>query len=388
MFNDSMQGISVLTYSIFNSISDIIKSNQHESVVSDKVQFVSGEGDIYFPMDRKLNNSDGSDKIPTFIKDKNADLNMMRYATFIDEYIDSNITTITFNKSVYLPTILKRLAQDENTYGVIIQSKDNYMINPLHPAIAFSITTGLMDYPEEGELHIFEWSDGAMAGYNRQSADSKKEEKDFYEKEYGQLFKLFQYLLRKPVIEKRTATIDGQEVQPLIDSPLLEDITAEVKIRIDSDSGLSSRDIKNILIPTQLAIGNMATPYYGMMYLTDPTSSDIRGYNITPMLSGNLQQGLGGVNTYRDTIRNTSSGNVCAGSQSSNGHLGWSTLSKININSMFDDKIVSAVGLMSFVESSKEVSATIWEGVEQEGLQKIRDLENPGVAIERDTEGE
>ncbi len=387
MFTNSMQGISVLSYSLFNSITDIIKSNTTDEVVSDRTQFVSPDGDIYFPMNTALDFDAPSDrKMPSFMIDGDRTvLNLMSYSDFTSNYISNDITTIAFNKTVFLPTLLKRLAEDEKTYGVIIQHGD-YMINPLHPAIAFSITSGLMEFPEEGNLHIFEWSESAQRKYSRQSSRSKKKEKEFFEKEYKDLFATFQYLIKKPVLEKRRATINDDDITKLIDSPLIEDINTKISIRIDSDSGSNTTGIKSVLIPTQLAIGNMATPYYGFIHLTNPNSSEVRGYNMSPMLSGNVNQSTCDADTFADLANHTGSGNVCAGSENSNNPRGWFTMSKININSMFGDCIVAGNDMMSYVETSKDISGAIWHGIEQDKLAAIVAAETPEAEPEAEAE--
>ncbi len=388
MFNDSMQGISVLTYSLFNSSVDIIKENTFETVVNDRAQFISTEGDIYFPMGSGVG-FDKEHKLPTFMKDgSSTTLDLKPHHRFSDDYIDKNITTIAYNKSIHLPTLLKRLALDEKTYGVIIQNpKSNYMINPLHPAIAFAITSGMMEYPDEGELHIFEWSSSALAEFSSMSTRKKNKELKFYEEEYQDLFKTFPHVIKKPITETRTASISENSITRLIESPLVEDIDIQIDIQVSSgDSNLTG--IKSVLIPTQLAIGNMAQPYYGYMHLTNPTSGSIEGYNMSPMMSGNLQQGLGNDSTdeWSDLLSNTSDGNVCCGSSNSSTPRGWSTLSKINLNSMFSEYIISYNGLMSYVEVSKKIAGTIWEGIEKEAQEKLKEIEDTSAEAVVSTE--
>ncbi len=381
-----MQGISVLSYSLFNSITDIIKANTIDDVVSDRSQFVGLEGDIYFPLNTALNFDRSDDrKLPTFMLDgDDTNLNLMTYSNFQEEYISKNITTVAFNKTVFLPTLLKRLAEDEKTYGVIIQD-GNYMINPLHPAIAFSITSGLMEFPEKGNLHIFEWSDYAMRKYHNMTNRSKRKEKEFFEKEYKDLFATFKFLIRKPTVEKRRATIDDADIIKLIDSPLIEDINTRINISINSSDNEGTTGIKSVLIPTQLAIGNMATPYYGFMHLMNPTSSGGMGYNMSPMLSGNVNQSMCDAELFRDLARHTSDGNICTGSQSANTTRGWFTLSKININSMFGECIVAKNGLLSYVETSKSISGAIWHGIEQDKLAEMEAVETPEAEEEEAT---
>ncbi len=371
MFNESMRGISVLSYSLLNSVKDIITSNTHTQVSEDKCQFVSPEGDIYFPMSAKIKHGGDTEKsLPKFMTDGDStDSHLHSFNWFRDTYLSDGITTISYNKSVFLPTLLKRLAQEDKTYGVIIQ-KDSYMINPLHPMVAFSITSGLLELPEEGELHIFEWNSSTVVDLENGRIRQHQSKKRFYIDEYQKTFGLFKYLIKESVVEKRTAFLSEDGVNKIINDPLLDDINVKVQVDVSSEVDRGSDNIKSVIVPTQLAIGNVATPYYGMMLLQKPRG-DIVGYNLTPMMSGNLNQGMCEVDTYGDLESHTSSGNVCTGSESSTSPRGWSTLSKINLNSMFNDELVSENGLVSFVEASKEISASIWERIEKESLAEL-----------------
>ncbi len=369
MFNESMKGISVLSYALLNSANDIIESNTHTQVSTDRSQFVSNQGDIYFPMSAKLqlDSSNPEKKVPTFMVDGNeTELNFIDFRSFRNQYLADGITTISYNKSVFLPTLLKRLAQEKKTYGIIIQ-KGSYIINPLHPLVAFSVTSGLMHLPEEGELHIFEWNSQTVEKLEADQIPRNTTRKEFYTSEYQKVFGLFRYLIKESVVEKRTAFISDDDINKLVDAPLLDDINVNITVDVSSESDRGSDNIKSIIVPTQLAIGDMATPYYGLMLLKKP-NTDISGYNLTPMMSGNLNQGMCSSNRFRNLLGSTSSGNVCTGSESSNSPRGWSTLSKINLNSMFQDELVSTTGVVSFVEASKEIASSIWERVEKEDL--------------------
>ncbi len=376
MFNESMQGISTLSYALMNSVNDIIESNTFDQVVSDRSQFVSTDGDIYFPLSEHIQvpGSRGTNKIPSFMPGGDSDEMRVRdFDRFRREYIADSITTVSYNRSISLPTLLKRLAQDPKTYGVIIQ-KGSYMVNPLHPLVAFSITSGLMELPEEGDLHIFEWQPSVQSKINDKNYNMFDTKVDFFKKEYPEVFGLFKYLIKKPTLEKRKATVSEDNIKRLIDLPLIDDINTEINIDISSNDSTGDSNIKSIIVPTQLAIGNIATPYYGMLLLTDP-KSNITGYNLTPMFSGNLNQEIEQTMTFNDLNSRTHDGNVCAGSESSTSPRGWSTLSKVNLNSMFSENIVSVRDVVTFVEASKEISAVIWEGVEKESLDALEEAE-------------
>ena len=378
MFNNNMQGISVLSYSILNSVAEVITENTFEKMESDNYQFASSEGDLYLPLETELDyvNDRGRKEMPTFFKEGiNTEIQMMSYNDFVDNYISGNITTIAYNKSIFLPTLLRQLAEGDKTYGCIIQL-DDYMLNPLHPLVAFSIMSNLLEIPDEANLHIFEWSGFSMDKINQISTSDNNANHKFYEKEYGKIFDLMSFLIKKPSIQKQTAKVQDRDIENILRSPLLEDINARINININTSDGggATPNNIKSIIVPTQLAIGNIATPYYGLLWLDNPQESAPTGYNVGPAMSGNLNMPFGDP-IYQSLVSNASPGNVCCGSRSANTHRGWSTLSKVNINSMFDRHIIDSKSILPFVEASKRISAAIWSGIEKKELEALEEMD-------------
>ncbi len=382
MFNGGMQGVSVLTYSLMNSLKELTEANTFSTTDTGKVQFVNDIGDIYFPMDTNMKMKGQSSpgiEMPDFIRDWDEELGAMEYPIFIDIYLNDNVTTINYNRSMYLPTLLSQLADNEKVYGVIIQN-EKYMINPFHPLVAFAITTNMMQYPDEGQLHIFEWSDYVERQISRPTRDAKKAEETF-EKKYEKIFETFDHLIKRPMQEKHKASVNSSEVEALVSFPLLEDLDLEIKVEINQNG--SSDGIKSILVPAQLAIGDTAIPYYGLMFIDHPRNSG-KGFNLTGMMSGNLNQGFDDIDTFYDSVNYPSSGNVCTGSESASNPKGWFTLSKVNINSMFGQRIISENDLVPFATVSKNIAGTIWKGIESTGL---KEMEEKLQETEEDTGG-
>ncbi len=391
MFNDSMRGITVFTYSVLQSVLDIIKTNSFSSKVSDKVQFVSHDGDIYYPLGNGVglgNQPEGNIRIPTFmLEGDSTQLNLMNYRDYSQRYIADEITTVRYNKSIFLPTLLKQLAMDEKTYGLILQ-KGDYMVNPIHPAVAFSITAGLMEFPEEGELHVFQWSDEALEKIANMSNRQKKKEMEFYEKEYEGIFAAFSKLIKTPSTETRVARIGEESISRMVSSPLMEDLDITVEVSVSDDGAEGARGVKSLLIPLQLAIGDMAQPYYGFMFIESPKNDENTGHNLSPMMSGNLSQNMGEVSRYGSLDSAASSGNVCTSSYNSHTPAGWSTLSKVNLNSMFNPKLVSPNGVLSYVEVSKKIAGAIWADIETCTMTSVDDGTGEAEASEASEAGD
>jgi hypothetical protein len=357
-----------------NSLKELAEANTFESN-SKETQFVNDIGDIYFPMDTRISFSEKNSvsagiKVPSFTEDWDDDIIACSNNDFNDHFIKNNITTINFNKSIYLPTLLKQLVEDETIYGVIIQH-EKYMINPFHPLIAFAISSGLMEYPDEGQLHIFEWSRYSQDFWkDERRKDVRERRVKFYEQSYTKLFGVFDHLVRTPVKEQHRVIIQPEVEDKLIDSPLLEDV--DVKIGVDINQSTSTNGIYGLIIPTQLAISSIATPYYGLMFIDNPISGSRTGYNLSPMMSGNINQGFDDeIEDFHDLYNHAGSGNICTGNASPSNPVGWFTLSKININSMFGPNIISQNGLIEFVQTSKKIASLMWRDIEAEGLKEM-----------------
>ena len=374
MFKDDMTGVSTLSFSLCSSVKDMIQQNSFEVVTSDKVQFISDKGDIYIPYSRKYGpNESGDLRMPTFAPGGNAREvkfgNPYHFQDFKSDYVDRHITTITYDKSISLPALLEQLASDPKTYGVVIQTevgRDHLSINPLHPMVAFMVASNIYELPEEGKLHIFEYKNSKVDGANPTN-NASTARMESYISEYEKFFAMSKDIIRTPVTIKQKATISDRGLDLVLGDPFVENLeNISVDVRKDSNGAEDLGMIKTIVVPNQLVMDGTVCPYYGISAVTEPTNSNMRGFSLGPMSTGNINAShSGGSKTYKEYMNSGGTSNVCTGSQSSSVPKGWFTLSKVNLSSMYYSDIIDKDEVFPFIQAAKKISGDVWKMIKE-----------------------
>lgn len=376
MFNDSMQGVNTLSLALANSAKEMIEANTFSDETDEKVSFFNDAGDIYVPIAKEYWKSNFPMMDPPEGSITTGVWNT--FERFRDRMLSSNITTITFNEAVFLPTLLKQLGEENKVYGAVIENTDKFkgraskfMFNPLHPINVFLIAAGVIKIPSSGKLHIFEYSDNAMEKFE-ENEESAKEFEKHYKDEYTKLFdKMAPKILKDRIVFSQKASINNSDVASIIENPFLESLTATIRLETKESESCSRDRIKSLIIPTQLAIDSMVTPYYGLMLIKNPTTPEAKGISLTPMHSGNLNNPPRSDRAYMSARNNPSSGNICVGSESIISRRGWFTLSKVNLGSMYYNNIIDNKSVLPFARASKKIAGEIWGTIEEEKLKQI-----------------
>jgi len=373
MFNDGMKGISTLSFAIFESIKDVVEQNTLTDTNTNDVQFISGEGDIYIPFSKKYK---PDNNFPLFTPGPDLVMgNMLTFQSFRSKYIDPNITTISYNPTISITSLIKQLADDENIYGVVIQGIDdesNFSINPLHPVTAFLITSGFLKIPENGKLHIFEWRKSKSDFIREKSNDEGQVNK--YIKDYEEFFKISPDIIKKSISIEQVASINSNEIEDIIENPFVENIEAVVNISKNTRTSNDIENVKSILSPHQLIADGTISPYYGISMITSPTNDSIVGYALGPMATGNISlENSAGSRTFESWSKSGYSCNVCTGSYSSSTPKGWFSLSRVNLNSMYYSSVISKSYVFPFIKASKKIAGDIWDLQLKEELQKLEE---------------
>jgi len=369
MFKDSMQGVSNLSFGLLSSVKDMITKNTFEEIASSDIQFVNNNGDIYIPYSVNYDTfNSGDTKMPNFIPGGEGNNpffeNPQYFQDFKKNNLDPDITTINYNKSISLESLLQQLSESEEVYGVVIQAgsgRNAMSINPLHPMVAFLIMSGLMELPQEGKLHVFEYNSSGQAKANYGRNDSNH--MDSYVKDYEKFFGMSSNIVRDPVKIRQSASIRDSSISSIIEDPFIENLKGiNVDIRKEDRDSASLDKIKSLVVPAQLIMDGTVCPYYGISSITDPTTSSIRGRGLGPMVTGNISlDHYSGEKRYTDFYKTANTTNVCTGSESSSVPKGWFTLSKVNLDSMYYSDVIDTSHVWSFIEASKKISGEIWK---------------------------
>lgn len=350
---DQFRGASLLAYSLVDLAKDLVEKNTFDEISNAGVKFISKNGDIYLPYGEKLNfqihhsffgesKFQGSEEI----------------SLFSERAISRQVTTVGYKKgSIDINALLGDFASNPRVYGVVIQ-KNDFIINPLHPAVAFLIISGLLDLPEEGNIHVFEFSDAGLAKYDSASEEVVRQiENDFYE-----VINTSPKLMKTSSLVHQVASVDSGAVEKLLHQPFIDRLDFNVKLNRDYD-GKTPEGVESLLIPTQLIMFGVVLPYYGMIYIENPTNPSIRGYSLSPMASGNINQRASS-STFSNFASSGDEKNVCVGDANSISSKGWLTLSKVNANSMYYPNIIHTDGVFALIKAAKNVAAQIWSTLE------------------------
>jgi len=366
MFKQSMQGISTLSLALMAEANELIAQNSYDNT-TDGIDFISPNGDIYLPLCVQNDSS-----FPIFDFGENIHLNLS-WDQFQEMYLGDNITTIAYNKSIDMIELLIQILKDEKVYGIVLekttsggsQDSEKMLINPTHPINVFMLLAKINTLPDEGNIHIFEWSNPSMKKIKTNTGSDRWEKiTSVTKRDYAVLFDKLSNIVTDPSIIETTASISTDTVTEIIDYPFLDILNAGIDVRANTTT-ISSK-IKSLVVPTQLVLNGSAFPYYGMIFSDNP-QREIRSKSITPMVSGNIQAdpGYSTLSRFLD-----SSGETCTGQESRQKPRGWSTLSKINLDSMYYHKLIQSANVIPFVEASKSISLdllTEYQKIQEKG---------------------
>ena len=414
-----MKAYSLLHLALVEEINDIIEAETAEDVKSVN-QFGDDDGNIYFPISGgyEINSilKEGLEENRqdwTFhsveemrdLRDSEAPFSGKYYSynSFISNFIDTDLKIIRFNEDSNF-NLLKFLADfyKLNTgYGILITNdkRRNYMINPLHPMVAFAIMLGQIELPKAGKIVIYQFKEDLPVECSssrrelfNQMEDVKKllPEINFDKFEEEEAIQVNDeddnelIFLKRKINRyiKRYTKVWTNYIQ--LSPKFITDTTVKKILNIDKDKYLMDLakfkkikylkqfgdiDYSNIthgstpnalLVPLQMLANSVTYPYYGLSFIWDPTNPDRQGYNLGLMLTGNIKYNpstgvcASGGEAYTD--------NVCTGSLPKDRKNGWITLSRINVDSMwFSDLIIPDMErLYTYIKTSQFIAGKFY----------------------------
>jgi len=341
------QPTTILAHSLIMSTQDAINKYTSDEVQEGN-QMLNQEGDIFIPLN--IRPSITSDTLPSFsLVDDDSKISWDK----IRSTCKDAITTIEYNSdAIDIGVFLQQLAQNEGVYGCLLTTEDGFNINPLHPLIAFMYNANIIELPKTGKLHIYEWRNGIQGvNYFKEAIapETLQSKTDEYFNELVKFLQLTPNIIMSPSIIERSVSVDKDQMLNMIERPQISsvnDVNLKINIREISQSGIQP---ESLLIPLQKISDGVSTPYYGLVYIEKPTKDNQVGYNISPMMSGNINESY---------LR--SAGSVCTGSENKAARSGWLTLSNVNLNSMFYGNILWKKSTYPYIMACKKFSAEIW----------------------------
>ena len=248
-------------------------------------------------------------------------------------------------------------------YGILLK-KDGIFINPFHPLIAQSLVRkhekkeataeykALLD--NQYKVFIYTYNDTNINDSNIDLNHDKLKDtfKDHIFKVLAMLEQSFSssYIITSV---NNTRTHSSSELTPYIYRSLeynyIEKFTDE----------MNKYDIN--IEPVQLVNNGLVYPYYGIVAQKHSASTSIRGYQLSPMLSPNINNFSGYINKNNDGVESyeISAGSVCTGNLRNNSEAGWLSLNHANLNSSYFKNILS-VGSFTFAKLCLDTSLNIY----------------------------
>jgi len=321
-----MVATSLFNLALKEEINDIIENETKEIAVS-KNSYGDDHGNLYFPLtsDEIYNDNDA------FFKTLDNSSSAETITDTIRNNLKENIHTIGYNlESFDIFKFLSKVYTAKDIYGVLIKSdEDNdFIINPLHPMTALSIKLGQIEIPKRGKLIVYYWKDNFVNRYDTSE--------NVYNAEYERVWVKFisqSKNFMNNVVSKRIIKTDlTSYFENLNNYDNMDQLRTFGNIKTEnSNSGIEN--IKSILIPFQMVVDSIATPYYGMGVFKLNGSGDPQGKNRGIFTSGNFQS--------RSENNPTRSGAICTGSESNTRPTGWLTLNRVYLSSMWYSDIVT-----------------------------------------------
>jgi len=342
-----MKAKSLWHLALQEELSDIIQSEIGQTVLTEN-NYGDDNGNLYFP----LASHELHDQAPKF---EDVTSTRRNEIGFLREMLDRNVKTIAYDQDqgFNLEAFLSQLCTLNEVYGVLLKDANNseYMINPLHPLTALAIKLGQVKLPVKGKLIVYNWKDSILRDHGV-SHDTRY--KATMEAKWMEFIGQSKNFIGKKVSERRLTINKDDYLEQLSGFDSLKQLSLFGDINYREMNEVA--DIKMLLIPLQMAVGSIATPFYGVSYINNPTNSP-RGFNTGYMISGNLKSSY-----------DSNGGDVCTGSLSNTRDTGWLTLNRINLDSMWYGQIVSTSqsDLIDFAYTAKYIASQFYKIAEPE----------------------
>jgi len=331
-----MKAISVFHLAIKEEVKDIIDAETQIIEASDNA-YGDNDGNLYFPL--------SSDEI---LKDDNA---VFRYdgdstssvsnhssKSKLRSKLKSQIKSIKYDlsKNFDIMAFLENVHNVPEIYGVLIKSdsRSQYLINPLHPLTALAIKLGQIKIPEKGTIIIYEYNYNSLTSSEIDATTVDKGYNPNYEKSWVSYISQSKYFINTETVQRNLNQNLDNYFTELEFLSTLEQIDQFAPLQFKEDV-VSSNAPKALMVPLQMIVDSIATPYYGMILLKDPTQSRSVGYNTGIMVSGNIDHRHNSSYHMGDNA-----GKICTGSLPKERASGWLTLNRVYLSSMWFDGIL------------------------------------------------
>jgi len=310
--------LELLMQEEFNGLIDSFQKDSVSVVGSKKIDVTDKKGNLLKSIGEKMSIQDILDLSNEIIQDSpvrsvfrfDSD-NYINFRTYYDQVNDAvKIITVPSKDAI---SVALTLAQDAEGLlnGILFLDPKNpdWVINPLHPAIALEIIKTNIILPDLVKMMIFTYRDEVVV-----NQDIKTTSKFLAKSMLSITEKLETVLEQKIEIRNQHETFSDIQILASDNSYV------EIQSRIPSSSVIIS--------PLQILTRGEMLPYYGFSLM----SAGGLASNYPGNLSGNIKGGW-----YERGFDG-----LCTGNYSNRTEEGWRTINRINANSVWYDQFVNA----------------------------------------------
>jgi len=315
---------------------DIKKKLQKNKGDNQTIEIINNEGDVLMPLKANVEFNKIKDALKqTKYFDKSFSENdFYNYKDFMSEYVSDKVKILkNINLVKFLKVFVKELFENKRFYGCIITDEDNFYLNISHPLILkYLKDKQYKDLPKKFTALFFEIPESKIKEFDKDIFSAAIQRHLIFTKLYGL------------VTETARAEIK------IIDEYLSHESHFEINSYLKIEKRLS---INEILIPLQIATKGEMIPWFGYALI----NAKGQGFSSIDFATGNIADHSGWY---------SSDAEICTGDYNRYTLTGWYTLSKINLNSMFNSFIINKTTWFEALKSAHEINKLILQNQEAE----------------------
>jgi hypothetical protein len=378
-----MKATSLFHLAIKEEIKDIIEA-ETDIVEESTNAYGDNDGNLYFPLcsDEILSNEDAIFKADGF---ETSSYGSSRAKNEIKNKLSTQVKTIEYDlsKNFDIMAFLEGIYKVPEIYGVLIKSnsRSNFLINPLHPLTALAIKLNQIEIPKRGKIIIYEYDLSAFSSNELQMMDPDAGYNSNFEKSWVSYISQSRNFINTETVKREVNFNEITYYQELEYLSTLDQIGEFAPLTF-KDIVVSTLRPKALMVPLQMIVDTLATPYYGMILLRDPTLNSSIGYNTGMMVSGNIDHRIDRNLKFSET----SGGKICTGSLPKERPSGWLTLNRVYLNSMWYDSIITnrTKDWVSMATTAKKIACGFYKIKEPEA-NEIDNSDTSGTSDTSDT---
>jgi len=328
---------------------DMVEAVTQDNSIGSKIDAIDDKGNVLFPIGASLSWGDIVEIFESPFSEYsglkvNSEDNFINYDYLYNEVNDSvkRIKCSPAKAIQILQGVIPEAKKDLMGALWIDETKPNWVLNPLHPLVAYGIMNGMYELPKEVTMLLFLYKDGS-SNFNKINDEYVDAMKSLFGAELKIIDKTLGFDIESQIQVRGTQRDFDNIYAPSMTS-------AYVEYNSSMPRGLLT------IVPVQSITKGEILPYYGNAIVSEGGV----GMNLPGTISGNIKYGF-----YNGRDRE----GVCTGDYSNRSVTGWRTLNRLNVNSTWYSEYVNrdfkSIALAA-IELSHSIYSTPTDSTEEE----------------------